>query len=51
VVVRYPVEVESSAEIDDRVTREVLNTTGRQPSLGTVDAPPAAEVSAKAVKG
>jgi small-conductance mechanosensitive channel/uncharacterized protein YecA (UPF0149 family) len=51
VVVRYPVEVESAAEIDDRVTREVLNTTGRQPSLGTVDAPPAAEVSAKAVKG
>jgi hypothetical protein len=51
VVVRYPVEVESAAEIDDRVTREVLNTTGRQPSLGTVDAPVAEKVPAKAAEG
>jgi small-conductance mechanosensitive channel len=34
VVVRYPVEVEHSAEIDDRVTREVLDATGREPQIG-----------------
>lgn len=33
VVVRYPVEVEESAEIDDRVTREVLDATGREPQV------------------
>lgn len=33
VVVRYPVEIEQSAEIDDRITREVLDATGRQPRV------------------
>lgn len=33
VVVRYPVEVEQSAEIDDRITREVLDVTGRTPEV------------------
>ena len=33
VIVRYPVELENAAAIDDRVTREVLNATGHQPKL------------------
>jgi len=33
VIVRYPVEIESAAAIDDRVTREVLSATGQQPKL------------------
>ncbi|HEY6348254.1 MAG TPA: mechanosensitive ion channel domain-containing protein [Candidatus Angelobacter sp.] len=33
VVVRYPVEVAQSAEVDDRVTREVLDATGREPEV------------------
>ncbi|HEY6252659.1 MAG TPA: mechanosensitive ion channel domain-containing protein, partial [Candidatus Angelobacter sp.] len=33
VIVRYPVEVEQSAEIDDRITREVLDATGREPQI------------------
>ena len=33
VVVRYPVEVEQSAEIDDRIAREVLDATGRTPEV------------------
>lgn len=33
VVIRYPVEVEQSAEIDDRITREVLDVTGRTPEV------------------
>ena len=33
VVVRYPVEIEQSAEIDDRVTREVLDATGKTPEV------------------
>ena len=37
VTVRYPVELASAAEIDDRVTREILNATGKQPKLRTVE--------------
>ncbi len=33
VVIRYPVELENAAEIDDRVTRELLETIGRDPHL------------------
>jgi len=33
VVVRYPVEVEQAADIDDRITREVLDATGRTPEV------------------
>jgi small-conductance mechanosensitive channel/flagellar motility protein MotE (MotC chaperone) len=33
VVVRYPVEVGDSAEIDDRIAREVLDATGREPKV------------------
>jgi small-conductance mechanosensitive channel len=33
VVVRYPVEVGDSAEIDDRIAREVLDATGKEPKV------------------
>ncbi|HWZ44951.1 MAG TPA: mechanosensitive ion channel family protein [Candidatus Saccharimonadales bacterium] len=33
VMVRYPVEMENAAAIDDRVTREVLQATGHQPQV------------------
>lgn len=39
VVVRYPVEVEQSAEIDDRMTREVLDATGRTPQVQVSEQP------------
>lgn len=37
VMVRYPVELEQAAQIDDRMTREVLNATGREPTLTVVE--------------
>jgi hypothetical protein len=33
VVIRYPVELNSATEIDDRITRELLETIGREPQL------------------
>lgn len=36
IVIRYPVELENAAEIDDRVTRELLETIGRDPHLRLV---------------
>jgi small-conductance mechanosensitive channel len=36
VVIRYPVELENASEIDDRVTRELLETIGRDPHLRLV---------------
>lgn len=33
VVIRYPVELSNAAEIDDRVTRELLEAIGRDPRL------------------
>jgi hypothetical protein len=33
VVVRYPVELEHAAEVDDRVTRAVVSATGHQPQV------------------
>jgi small-conductance mechanosensitive channel len=33
VVIRYPVELNSATEIDDRITRELLETIGREPHL------------------
>jgi len=33
VVIRYPVELGNAAEIDDRITREVLEAIGREPKL------------------
>src|SRR5262249_32336464 len=33
VVIRYPVDLENAAEIDDRVTRELLEAIGRDPKL------------------
>lgn len=33
VVIRYPVDVENAAEIDDRVTRELLEAISRDPKL------------------
>jgi small-conductance mechanosensitive channel len=33
VVIRYPVELGNAAEIDDRVTRELLEAIGREPKL------------------
>lgn len=40
IVVRYPVEVEGAAQVDDRVTREVLSITGRKPKLQTEEPQP-----------
>ena len=36
VVIRYPVELGNAAEIDDRITRELLETIGREPKLRLV---------------
>lgn len=36
VVIRYPVELANATEIDDRVTRELLETIGRDPHLRLV---------------
>jgi small-conductance mechanosensitive channel len=33
VVIRYPVELNSATEIDDRITRELLDAIGREPHL------------------
>jgi small-conductance mechanosensitive channel len=33
VVVRYPVELEHAAEVDDKVTRAVVNATGHRPQV------------------
>jgi small-conductance mechanosensitive channel len=33
IVIRYPVDLDHAAEIDDRVTRELLETIGRDPKL------------------
>jgi small-conductance mechanosensitive channel len=33
VVIRYPVELGNAAEIDDRITRELLEAIGREPKL------------------
>ena len=35
VVVRYPVEVNEAADIDNRIAREVLDATGREPHVET----------------
>ncbi len=40
VVVRYPVEVEDGAAIDDRIARAVLDATGREPSVETASHAP-----------
>lgn len=51
IIVRYPVELENAAAIDDRVTREVLNATGQQPKLhvdaSTGEATPAGSPATK----
>lgn len=52
VVVRYPVEVEASAEIDNRIAREVLDATGREPHVQVSEAPETTvEEGAEAAKG
>jgi hypothetical protein len=33
VVIRYPVELGNAADIDDRMTRELLETIGGEPGL------------------
>ena len=48
VIVRYPVEVEQATEIDDRITREVLDATGRTPVVQVSDEPGTREDSAEA---
>jgi len=50
VVIRYPVELEHAAEIDDRVTREVLNATGREPKLRVLEPAPESSAEQDAVK-
>ncbi len=37
IVIRYPVETASAAEIDDRVTRELLDAIEREPKLRLLD--------------
>src|SRR5947207_1514184 len=39
VIIRYPAEMENAAEVDDRVTREVLEATGREPKLRIIEPP------------
>jgi small-conductance mechanosensitive channel len=46
VVVRYPVELAQAAEVDDRMTREVLNATGREPKLTVVEPAPESQQAA-----
>lgn len=48
--VRYPVDLDGAAEIDDRVTRAVLKATGREPKLRVVAtaAPSAEDLESKA---
>ena len=36
VVIRYPVELDKSAEIDDRIARELLDVTKHDPKLKVV---------------
>ena len=50
VVIRYPVELEHAAEIDDRVTREVLNATGREPKLRIIEPAPESAAQETAIK-
>ena len=50
VVIRYPVELEHASEIDDRVTREVLNATGREPKLRVLEPAPEPQAPQDAVK-
>ena len=38
IVIRYPVELEKAAEIDDRITREILHTLEQSPKLRLVGA-------------
>jgi hypothetical protein len=38
VVIRYPVELSSAAETDDRVTRELLEAIAREPKLSLLGA-------------
>jgi small-conductance mechanosensitive channel len=33
VVIRYPVELDEAESVDDRITRELLNATAREPKL------------------
>jgi small-conductance mechanosensitive channel len=55
VVIRYPVELGNAGEIDDRLTREILDAIGRDPSLHLqVSAGPAVKMEeqpAEQVKG
>ena len=49
VVVRYPVEVDEAADIDNRIAREVLDATGREPQVeaATEESPTATVQEAK----
>ncbi len=33
VVIRYPVELDEAEEVDDRITREIVNVTSHEPKL------------------
>jgi small-conductance mechanosensitive channel len=43
VIIRYPVDLATAAEIDDRITREVLEAIGREPKLRLISAQIAAQ--------
>jgi len=36
VIIRYPVELDKSAEIDDRIARELLDVTKHDPKLKVI---------------
>lgn len=48
IIVRYPVEMESAIEIDDRITREILDATGRKPEVSEASSSEAREAAAEA---
>lgn len=48
IIVRYPVEMESAVEIDDRITREILDTTGRKPEVSEAASQEPRETAAEA---
>jgi small-conductance mechanosensitive channel len=38
IIIRYPVEMSSAAEIDDRIAREIVDATGRKPEVQAAEA-------------
>jgi small-conductance mechanosensitive channel len=51
IIVRYPVEMESAVEIDDRITREILDATGRKPEVSEATTHERRETAAETAGG